>query len=571
MDLKLDGKEKKDLLIILFGALLVLIYFFITKILVQQFQTIIPNSYEYFQLLYWIGFILVLTPLIFFYSKSSTKIKVISVMIFVALILFSYPLLASYNHIYNRDVLYNYQVASLYLENQHLVYDGATGQAEQYIKYPGVPLIHALTSLLTGIDLEMIYLFLLPLIRLLLMPAIIYLILSQFFSKNLSILGVFLYFSSFSIKTHIHNETLAVIFLFLIVYFYLNEKIKFRKTLIIICAILILLIHHFTFYILLLGIILLIILNTYKYKLALILYPLIVLGGLFIVFIIPSLNNSFLFYINLIIESITNMISNGLVHDITLLLSKSNGINFNILEILFVLSAVGILFFLIGYSTKKAFEIRLNKIKRIIVISLIITLITLPLLLTREYFIPLRIFELTLIGLIPIMIYSFESIYNKNSKLVLSLLIILFIGGNLLIVGAQQRAFYNNTTITHNPANGITELFVYPEVLNQRADGYVLSDLLISDIYGGYFGLNIYYYPLDFTKEVFVGQEIEDKSINQLKGYNYSYIVLHKYMLIDINDLFGQTLNQQAYSKFNLQNHIDRIYTTEMITIYWIN
>jgi len=566
--LSLDGKEKKDLLIILFGALLVLIFFLITKILVQQFQTIIPNSYEYFQLLYWGGFILVLTPLIFFYSKSSVKIKWISVMIFVALILFSYPLLASYNHIYNRDVLYNYQVASLYLDNQYLVTDGATGQAEQYIKYPGVPLIHALTSLLTGIDLEIIYLFLLPLIRLLLMPAIIYLILSQFFSKNLSILGIFLYFSSFSIKTQIHNETLAVIFLFLIVYFYLNEKIKFRKSLIIICAILILLIHHFTFYILLLGIIILIILNTYKYKWALILYPQVVLGGLFIVFIIPALNNSFLFYINLIIESITNMISNGLVHDITLLLSKSNGINYNILEILFVLSAVGILFFLIGYSTKKAFAIKLNKIKEIIIISLIITLITLPLCLTKEYFIPIRIFELTLIGLIPIMIYSFESIYNQKRKLVLSLLIVLFIGGNLLIVGAQQRAFYNDTTVTSVYANEIEQMYNFPEVFINTENIKILSDLLIFDIYGGYFNQEVSFYPLDKVEKVLF--EPSEENIEEIQDYGYNYIIIHDYMYKDINDLFGEKMEQEDYEQINNLNNLNKIYSTNIVEIFKI-
>jgi len=568
----MDGKEKKDLLIILFGTLLVLIYFLITRILVLQFQTVIPNSYEYFQLLYWGGFILVLTPLIFFYPRSSTKIKWVSVMVFVALILFSYPLLASYNHIYNRDVLYNYQVASLYLENEHLVYDGATGLAEQYIKYPGVPLLHALTSLLTGVDLEIIYLFLLPLIRLLLVPTILYLVLSQFgLSKELSILGIFIYFSSFSLKIHIHNETLAVIFLFLIIYLYLNENIKSRWLLMGLFFFLILLIHHFTFYILLLGLFLLIVLNTYKNKRALIIYSIIGLIGVGIISFIPTINNSFKFYLNIIINSIKTILDKGLFEEINLLLSYSNGINFNYLEISLLLISLGILFTFLIWSIKEVSHF-CQKHRTIIITSYIITIITFPFCLTREYFIPMRIFELTLIGLLPALLISYKEIACKKSIMTAVLLILLFIGGNLLIPGGQQRVLYNDQTITHNPANGIELFYYFPTIFNDLENGYVLSDLQIFDIYGGFLNQKIYYYPLDFVKEIFKADEITTKELLQLKNYGYSYIVLHKYMLTNINDLTGEVMTQNQYQKWDEKKGINKIYNLGgIVEIYYLN
>ena len=177
----LSLSEKKDLIIILLGIILILGYFLATKVLVQKYLGIIPEEYEYLQLLYWGGYILILFPLIVLFNKSTIRLKWLSVFFFVSCLLFAYPLLSSYGHIYNHDVFYSYQVAEIYHENGFISTEGATGQALQYINYPGLPLVHLICSILMGIKLEWVYLFLIPLVRLFTVPFLIYLILQKYF------------------------------------------------------------------------------------------------------------------------------------------------------------------------------------------------------------------------------------------------------------------------------------------------------------------------------------------------------------------------------------------------------
>lgn len=118
----------------------------------------------------------------------------------IAFVLLLYPLFNPFGIPYSRDPIFNFQFASTLLQSGHWVPAAlVTEQAGTYTYFPGSGVFNAETSVLTGVPLATSFLWGIPLLHLLVLPAAVYSIGKVWFGPRIAWGGVLFYLGTPSI------------------------------------------------------------------------------------------------------------------------------------------------------------------------------------------------------------------------------------------------------------------------------------------------------------------------------------------------------------------------------------
>ncbi len=246
--------NKYIMLIPLIGLLGILLFFSYLKKILEQNIDNLPLSISYLppQWIFWVLISCLIIPFVLF--NIDLKKRIISLAITIILICFLFLFTAPYGYPHGRDSQFALQVADNIKINDFLGVGDYTGFAITYAEYPAMYLFNVIASDISGYEITSSFMIMQSLLRLLLLPLIIYLIFRKFFDVENSILCVFLYFSCFTLINWPHHENFAIIFFFFFIYtylIYLEKPTKFRWLLTIIASLFIFVSHHFTSYLLL--------------------------------------------------------------------------------------------------------------------------------------------------------------------------------------------------------------------------------------------------------------------------------------------------------------------------------
>ena len=563
-------KNRMLFLLIILGGIILSLFFLTTKILISYNSPLntIPE-YETIKILYWIGFILLIIPLSL--EKCDKRIKIIALIIIIVFTTLNYALIAPYGRVYGKDSIYNLQNTENLIENKYWEKGGGTGYAKSYSYFPALAILNGTISLMTNIDLNVLFLYFHNFLRALLIPLLLYIIFKGTIKKKYIIIAIFLYFTSPSLKTHIHQEGLGILLLLLTIYFLNNaEKNYINIFLATIVSLITFFSHHFSSYILI-GWVSFISIpcfikhltkNNTKQALKYIIFLLIIFSSL--LFIPTSLNRSLALH-SLELVNFKDWLD--FEKDISL---NENyiGIDLAPYEIAMVILSVFIIIILIilGLLYKKH---SFNVITSFIYCSLI-TLLALTFIPTQGLYIFLRIFEFSYIAFIPIIIVGIETLQkNDNIKYIIPfLLIILFIGGNVLIDGGQARyLFTEKDKITQD--NFILEtpaIFEAGEYLKSK-DGEILGDKLINNIIGGYYQFEVHVEKENQLKKIFGPSSIISyQDLNYLASQQIIYIIPNNYQPITINSYS----NQISFDKLEYSLYLNKIYSNNDLEIFRI-
>jgi hypothetical protein len=133
----------------------------------------------------------------------------------VVLVFMLYPLFSPFGLPYSRDPIFNFQFAQVLLTSAHWTpLAGVTEQAGVYSYFPPSAIFNAEGSLFLGVPLSTSFLYTLPALRLLVLPATIYALGLRLFGPRPGALGVLLYMGVPSITFNlVVQQEFAIIFL----------------------------------------------------------------------------------------------------------------------------------------------------------------------------------------------------------------------------------------------------------------------------------------------------------------------------------------------------------------------
>ncbi|MFZ1023532.1 MAG: hypothetical protein WAN87_05305 [Thermoplasmata archaeon] len=139
-----------------------------------------------------LGLMLAVSPLLF---AVFHRVSIVFLLPGIALIFLLYPLFSPFGLPYDRDVVYNFQFASVLLQTGHWVPGGPnfTGQASDYSLYPGSGVYNAEFASATGIPLVTSIQWSIPIFRLLVLPPVVYTIGKRLFSPRVGMLSLLLF------------------------------------------------------------------------------------------------------------------------------------------------------------------------------------------------------------------------------------------------------------------------------------------------------------------------------------------------------------------------------------------
>ena len=124
----------------------------------------------------------------------SNRVPYLFLLIPTALCFLLYPLLEPYGVLYGQDAIFNFQFASTFLMHTVWVAGANTsGEAVVYSYYPASGLFNAEGSVFLGIPLTSSFPWVLPIMRLLVLPPLIYAVGSRLLGPRAGVLGVFFY------------------------------------------------------------------------------------------------------------------------------------------------------------------------------------------------------------------------------------------------------------------------------------------------------------------------------------------------------------------------------------------
>jgi hypothetical protein len=177
----------------------------------------------------------------------------------IALIFLLYPLFSPFGLPYDRDVIYNFQFASVLLQSGHWAPGaGVTGAAYTYSFYPGSGVYDAEFASVTGVPLITTIQWSIPLLRLLVLPPVVYALGKRLYGPRVGMLGLVLFLGTPSILFNISvQQEFAVVFLalaFLLLTFIVLEPSTPPTAVIIafvLCSAFVIVSHHLTSYVLL--------------------------------------------------------------------------------------------------------------------------------------------------------------------------------------------------------------------------------------------------------------------------------------------------------------------------------
>jgi hypothetical protein len=207
----------------------------------------------------------------------------------------------------------------------------------------------------------------------------------------------------------------------------------------------------------------------------------------------------------------------------------------------------------------------------------IVSFITLMVIAYAKFITIRRVFEFTYIAFIPFVALGAYFLYKKmNTILNLLLVLILFLifmSGNLLVVGGQQRYLYpTDEKITLESSM----IFLSPSTVQAALwyDDYgisndLLGDSLIFDSVGAYGSSNVHYYETQLLNQIYRSNKISSRGYSLLKWDRIQYISTHKYMR---NYSSGKVpeLTDIQYEKFTLDSKLNKIYDDKTIQFFFI-
>ncbi len=568
----LEVSEKREILISLLGVILTLLFILFVKYQLTQEFLDLGEQFKWASIFYFLGFIILLYS--FVYSKNSFS-KYFSIFLILSLIIFSYPLLSPYNHIFDRDSAYTIQDISILVDSQYHTDEGITGYAENYNSYVGFSFTNAIVSLLTGIPLGKELLFVPFLIQLFGLVTIVYLFLKELFPKEFALIALLIFFISPRLN-HIHYESLAlffIFFVFLLLYRFYKTREKKLITPIVLFSICTFITHS------LMGYLLLFVLVCYIYSLFIdwkkpeIIILLVASALVLVAFVYTSISSSlsqfFIFFSEAYKSVSSASLSDYLNH-------AYMGFNFNTLEIFFVLLYFIVIVFILflGISKKESIpkEFRFSSF-----ISFCLLVLLSLFIFTKGIIIAIREIPLLLIGLMFYFYQSYLILAKKEKKVIIFIvLVFLFIGGNLLSYGAQQRRlFVTEETITSN-----SDLFVTNEFIsagewaknNIPSQTTVIgSDHIFSTI-GAYGQLDVDRFANRMIEYLYLGKDIDDESLNSLlKQSSYEYIYFEEQLLLYPSLFSDEPLLEDSLMSLEDNKYLNKVYNTNSLNLFYVN
>ncbi len=584
----------------------VIIGFLLLMYFISLFNNAIANSDQVpiplnklpSQVIYWLGILSVTLPSLF--QDVNRKIRIFSVALLSVCVLLTYPLFSTtYGYPVGRDSIYSYQLCNIVYSDEHWNVSAATGIAKQYTHYPAMHIFIVTVSKVTGIPLIKIFPWTLPLLRLFLIPSLIFLIFREFLEEKLAMLAVFLYITNPSLINWIHHEGFAIIFL--LISFYTAVKLMKTTTISLIIVnlifgLILVLSHHFTAYVWLFWIIALFIsskiskrfLNKYNIDQKRYIY---ISSSYLLFFLVAFLSwgvyvaNLYLFSQMIDIGRILPSILSPVSYSIR---PSSAGISFRSYEKILIYGAIIIMGFYTLVGAKKCLEVILRKesmhknrkipmffvINFIFCVALVVASVSLWT--TGYYFILLRIFEFAYLGIIPIALLGITAIGDKGRvyrNMVIPLSLIILLGGGHIMNNSLRYYYVDRSIISSdNP------LFLTPDIYeasiwfkNNYKGGSVLGDGLIYDALGGFGMSNVDMYNPELTMAVFGSDYINESIMESLRAGNITYIVTHRYLTrVPSVALSDRIYTEKQIGKFEEDIKFDSIFKNKAITIYEI-
>ena len=189
---------------------------------------------------------------------------------------------------------------------------------------------------------------------------------------------------------------------------------------------------------------------------------------------------------------------------------------------------------------------------------------------TEGLYIFLRIFEFAYIGFIPLIVIGLEKIEKHKylNYLLPFLLVIIFIGGNVLIDGGQARYLFTDKDLLTND-NFIHEtpaIFIASEFMKDK-NGGIIGDKLIYNIIGGYQNKKVYIDKDNQLRNAFgPSEKIKYQDLNYLASQDIYFIIPNIYQDKTINTY------SEDISFYKLENslYLQKIYSNQDIQIYQI-
>ena len=166
--------------------------------------------------IYWIGLVLVAVPGVL---AGERKAATFSLGAFAFLQCFAYSLSSPFGLVYLRDPLYNMQLATLVQTTQTWHPAMGAGQAFAYSFYPGSNLFHVAVAFATGLPLETLYLFVTGILRFAVLPLGLARMLGRFVKPQATYIAVAIFLATPSNLFDLpHQQEFAYVFLILGLY-----------------------------------------------------------------------------------------------------------------------------------------------------------------------------------------------------------------------------------------------------------------------------------------------------------------------------------------------------------------
>ena len=188
-----------------------------------------------------------------------------------------------------------------------------------------------------------------------------------------------------------------------------------------------------------------------------------------------------------------------------------------------------------------------------------------------------RMFEFTYLGFITFIgvgLYAISAKFNATRQIIFtSVLLIMFISGNLLLSGGQQRSLYvPPEKVTLDSSQMFLTSATYEMALWSKKNfefKQVAGEAFIFDTVGAYGRTDVHYYEPVLIRGIYRSSAISDSTRFRLKWDNIDAIYTHKY-LTKYSSASGGPYTLSAYQKFDNYPWLNRVYDSPIIQTYTV-
>ena len=517
-----------------------------------------------------------------------------------------YPVLSPHGVVFGQDALFNYQFASSFLNHATWVPGGnTTDQATTYAYFPGSGLFNSEGSVYLGIPLTSSFPWMLPLSRLLIVPAAVGAIGTRLVGPRAGLLGVFFYLAPPSITFNdLVQQEFGIQFLILtvlVITFLLyapKENATALRILVLVFSSFVILSHHLTSYVI----------GVWLAGLALI--PLLLWGK-------PMLDKLraaavalryltlFLLYVFFFTAAILLRQLTVLEKNLLLLLSSAPlatktaaaGSSYPTYQLVWIIAGLGVLVFMGLLALRESLRGKPRPyLSTSLVIAMVILTISFVLFATPYSFVAIRTTEYALIVAAPAAAWYFlrhfvptvdrwvrpaapaPSRPRRSASrawvaptVAIGIAVLVFAGGNL-VPGLSRDQFQPTKALAVNSPMYVTPAVFQDGVwarshLNSSED--VWGDMLVYDVYAGIGGLKMPHGAYD----VFNGTEFTPNNTARL--HLGTYVVTDVYDTVLRADFYGSTHQEPStpllpaqVDRFGNATHFSIVFVDPVFTVY---